>query len=418
MPEPRVVIVGGGFGGLAAAKVLTRASADVLIIDRRNHHTFQPLLYQVATAGLAPSQIAVPIRRIMRGQANLRVLLGEVVAIDTSGHVRLDSGKRIEFDFLIVATGALPGAATTGAGWRRHPPGLKSIEDATKIRSQILVAFERAEFAATEAEQEKLLTFAVIGGGPTGVELAGAIAELGRRALATDFRAIRRHRIKVVLVHAGPRLLPAAPPSLSRYAATALEGLGVTVRLNSRVLNCSDDGLDLANEHIAAGTVVWAAGVEATPVARWLDIDADADGRVPVQPDLSVAGLPNIFVVGDAAGALTGKGLRLPGVAPVAIQAGRFAGRKVLDRIHGRRSRRRFKYRDRGSMAAIGRQAAVVSTPMFRLTGGFAWLVWSAFHVLAINDFRNRIAITLDWLWSYVTFERGARLITHNGNEP
>jgi NADH dehydrogenase len=416
MARPRIVIVGAGFGGLAAATTLKDAPAEVVVIDRSNHHLFQPLLYQVATAGLAPTQIATPIRSILAGQANARVLLGEVTGVDTARKsVRL--GDREEpYDYLVLATGASHGYFGHG-DWARSAPGLKTLDDALGLRSRILLAFERAELEEDPVERARLLTFLVIGGGPTGVELAGAVAELARRALARDFRAIQGRMAKVVLIEAGPRLLPAFPEALSTYARRALAALGVDVRLGQAVSRCHDCGLEIGAERVPARTILWAAGVMASPAADWLGVASDRAGRVRVEPDLSAPGAPEVFVIGDAAH-LEIRGRPLPGVAPVAKQQGVHVARAIAARIAGRSAPRPFRYRDAGALATIGRKSAVVAMGPLRLTGAPAWLLWSAAHIWFLIGFRNRIAVTLDWLWAYLTFERGARLIIGSAGPP
>jgi NADH dehydrogenase len=416
MTRPRVVIVGAGFGGLSAATALAHAPAEVVVIDRANHHLFQPLLYQVATAGLAPTQIASPIRSILGTQANARVIMGEVVGVDAAAkEVVLHEGRRIPYDHLIVATGATH-SYFGHDDWAEAAPGLKSLDDALDIRRRILLAFERAELEDDPAERARLLTFVVIGAGPTGVELAGAIAELARRALGRDFRAIQCAMARVVLIEAGPRVLPAFPEPLSAYAQHALEKLGVTVRLGQAVTACDDAGVELGGERIGARTILWAAGVMASPAADWLHLAKDRAGRAIVAPDLSAPGQSGVHVIGDTAHLDVG-GRPLPGVAPVAKQQGAYVGRLIASRIAGRGDIGPFRYKDAGSLATVGRQAAVVAMGGLQLTGAPAWLLWSVAHVWFLIGFRNRIAVTIDWLWAYLTFERGARLITGRTSE-
>ncbi len=411
MALPRIVIVGAGFAGLSAAKALARAKAEVIVIDRSNHHLFQPLLYQVATAGLAPTQIANPIRTILRHQDNTRVLLGEVTAVNTKRREVVLGERAVPYDYLVLATGATH-SYFGHDDWAAAAPGLKSLDDALHLRTRILLAFERAELEEDPAERERLLTFVVIGAGPTGVELAGAIAELARRALACDFRAIRTAMAKVLLIEAGPRILPAFPEMLSAYAAKALRKLGVTVRTDEAVTGCSEDGVDLGAEKIFARTAIWAAGVTASPAAEWLGAERDRAGRSVVEPDLSVPGHPEVFVAGDAARLGTPGGGTVPGVAPAAKQEGAYVGRLIASRIAGRPAPAPFRYMDSGSLATVGRQAAAVAMGPLRLTGLIAWLLWSVAHIWFLIGFRNRLAVTLDWVWAYLTFERGARLIT------
>jgi len=411
MPSrPRVVIVGAGFGGLSAAKALAGANAEVLVIDRRNHHLFQPLLYQVATAGLAPTQIASPVRSILARQANAQVILGEVTGVDLAARaVRLED-RSVAYDLLVVATGATD-SYFGHDDWAQVAPGLKTLADALEMRRRILLAFERAEVEQDPDEQKRLLTFVVVGGGPTGVELSGAIAELAHRALARDFRAIRNARANVVLVEAGPRVLPAFPPALSSYAKRALERLGVTVLLGQPVSGCDTQGATVGGQLIEAGTLLWAAGVQASGAARWLGSASDGAERVVVAPDLTVPGRPEVFVIGDTAHLDTPGGV-LPGLAPVAKQQGAYVGAVIRSRLVNGPPPAPFRYRDAGALATIGRQAAVVVLGGLRLTGALAWVLWSVAHIYFLIGFRNRIMVSLDWAWSYVTFERGARLIT------
>ena len=411
---PRVVIVGAGFGGLSAAKALSKADAEVTVVDRANHHLFQPLLYQVATAGLAPNQIASPIRTVLRGQRNTRVVLGEVTGVDTVRRLVKVDDRSIPYDYLVLATGATHGYFGHD-DWAAAAPGLKSLDDAVRLRRRILIAFEQAELEEDPAERERMLTFVVIGGGPTGVELAGAIAELAHRALTRDFHAIRGAMARVVLIEAGPRLLPAFPPSLSAYAQRALTRLGVTVRTGQAVTGCDTAGVSVGpennGEHIAARTLIWAAGVMASPAADWLGAAKDRAGRAIVAPDLSLSGLPEVFVIGDTAH-VEANGASLPGVATVAKQQGVYVARLILARIRGLPGSEPFRYKDAGSLATVGRKAAVVAIGGVRLRGALAWLIWSAAHIWFLIGFRNRLAVTIDWIWAYLTFERGARLIT------
>lgn len=408
--QPRIVIVGAGFGGLAATTALRRAPVEVTVIDRRNHHLFQPLLYQVATAGLSPADIAQPIRSILRRQRNATVLLGRVTGIDRAAREVLIGRRRVPYDYLIVATGARH-AYFGHDDWEPIAPGLKKIEDATDIRRRILLAFEEAENAAHADEQAPMLTFVVIGGGPTGVELAGAIAELARKALVADFRKIQAHQARVLLVEAGPRLLPAFPERLSTVARRSLERLGVEVRLGAPVTACDAEGVMIGDERILARVVVWAAGVAASPAAKWLAAESDRAGRVRVGPDLSLPDQPDIFVIGDTALVTGPDGNPVPGVAPAAKQAGRYVARVIRARLRGRPTPP-FRYRHLGNLATIGRTAAVADFGRIRLSGGLAWLLWGLVHIYFLIGFRNRLVVALDWLWAYLTFERGARLIT------
>lgn len=365
----KVVVVGAGFGGLSVARALARADVDLTIVDRRNHHLFQPLLYQVATAGLSPADIAWPIRRLVRRQRNCRVLLGEVDGVDMSARQVMFDGRRAPYDFLVIATGAQH-AYFGHDEWADFAPGLKRIEDATAIRRRILLAFERAETAADGAERQRLLTFVIVGAGPTGVELAGAIAELANKALAADFRNIDPRQARVVLVEAGNRVLPAFPETLSAFAAKSLERLGVELRFGAPVGLCDAQGVEIDGERIHAETVLWAAGVAASPAAAWLGAEADRAGRVLVRPDLSVPSRDEVFVIGDTAALASGEAL--PGIAPVAKQQGTYVGRLIAARVARRSAPPPFRYRDRGSLATVGRTSAVIHYRFLRLRGWLA----------------------------------------------
>jgi NADH:ubiquinone reductase (H+-translocating) len=399
----RVVIVGAGFGGLAAAKALGKSPFEVTVIDRHNYHLFQPLLYQVATAGLSPADIASPIRSILSGYKNTHVILADVSAV----HVK---EKTVIAEVLIVATGAQH-AYFGHDDWAAHAPGLKRVDDATYLRRRILVAFERAEAESDIDKQRGLLNFVVVGGGPTGVEMAGAIAELARKALAADFRKIDPRDARVILVQGLPKVLPSFPPALSDRAREDLERLGVEVRLNQTVTHCDSDGVVLGTERINAATVVWAAGVRASPAGSWLGVETDGVGRVKVNPDLSVPGHPEIFVIGDTSHCVRASGSPLPGIAPVAKQQGEYMGRLLKARSLGN-DYSPFRYRDFGMMATIGRKRAVAQLWGVHFHGLFAWVLWSAAHVYYLIGFRNRIAVMMNWMWNYLTFERGTRLIT------
>ncbi len=408
--RPKVVIVGAGFGGLTAAKALAKAPVHVTLIDRRNHHLFQPLLYQVATAGLAPTQIATPIRAILRKQRNTDVMLASVDGVDLKRRYVMLGAQRVPYDYLIVATGARHSYFGRDE-WERFAPGLKTLEDATEQRKRILLAFEHAELESDPAERARLTTFVVIGGGPTGVETAGAIAELAKKALAQDYRRINPQCARIVLVEAGPRLLGAFPEDLSDHARCALRKLGVEVRLGEPVTGCDADGVTLGSARIESRCVIWAAGVQSSPAAGWLGAPADRAGRATVGSDLRIAGHDNVFVIGDCALVQGPNGKPLPGAAPVAKQQGAYAAKAILKHISGKRIRD-FAYADFGAMATIGRKAAIADFRGLHLKGFIGWLVWSAAHVYFLIGFRNRIAVTMDWTWSYLTFERGARLIT------
>ncbi|MGE5146856.1 MAG: FAD-dependent oxidoreductase, partial [Candidatus Eiseniibacteriota bacterium] len=408
---PRVVIVGAGFGGLAAAKALAKTPARVTVIDRRNYHLFQPLLYQVATAGLSPADIATPIREILREQVNTRVLLGRVTGVDTANRAVLMGEARVPYDYLILATGARHSYFGKD-DWADVAPGLKKIDDATQIRGRILAAFERAEATADDAERRRLLTFVIVGGGPTGVELAGAIVELARLGMAKDFRTFDPASARVILVEAGPRVLAAFPERLSAKAKASLEALGVEVLTGGWVEAIDEAGVMVSGEPIPAATVLWAAGVAASPAAKWLKLEGDRAGRVKVGPDLSVPALANVFVIGDTALALDAKDKPVPGLAPAAKQGGAYVARVIRARIEGRAAPRPFRYVHLGSLATIGRKSAVADFGVVQLSGLVAWWLWGAIHVGFLVGARNRSAVLLDWFWAYLTSRRGIRLIT------
>jgi NADH:ubiquinone reductase (H+-translocating) len=408
--RPRVVIIGAGFGGLSAAKALRHAPFEVTVIDQHNYHFFQPLLYQVATAALSPADIASPTRSILRDQKNATVVLGRVSHIDVEQKQIVAGETRIEFDHLIVATGAQQSYFGHDQ-WSACATGLKSIDDATYLRARILLAFERAETEPSTIERRQLLNFVIIGGGPTGVELAGAVAELAKRALARDFRTIDPRSARIVLVEAGSRLLPAFDRSLSEAAKRSLENLGVEVRLGAPVTHCDFQGVSLGNERIEARTVMWAAGVRASPAADWLGAQTDHAGRVKVAADLSVQGQTDIFAIGDTALAFDENGKQLPGVAPVAKQQGEYVADLLVARARGN-SAPRFHYRDYGELATIGRNRAVAQIGRIKLSGFPAWMLWSLVHIYFLIGFRKRLFVAASWLWSYLTFQRGARLIT------
>lgn len=415
---PRIVIVGAGFAGLTCAKALRGAAARVTIVDVRNFHLFQPLLYQVATAALSPADIAMPIRRILRHQRNARVILGEVEAINRKArtlHTR-GGGAPIGYDYLVLATGAQH-AYFGHADWETFAPGLKRVEDAIAIRHRVLAAFERAETATDADERRRLLNFVVIGGGATGVEMAGAIAELAALELALPFRNLQGERAQIVLVEAGPRILPAFVPALAITATRSLEKLGVQVRCNAKVERCDADGIVAAGQHIAARTLVWAAGVQASPAARWLGVAADAAGRIAVQPDLSLPDAPDIFVVGDVAMVAWRDGKHVPGIAPAAKQEGAYVAQILRRRLGDKPAPSPFRYRHQGDLATIGRKAAVVDFGWLRLHGWLAWWLWGTVHIFFLIGFRNRVAVALNWLWAYTTKQRGAHMITGSGRD-
>ncbi|WP_242344148.1 NAD(P)/FAD-dependent oxidoreductase [Anaeromyxobacter terrae] len=413
----RVVIVGAGFAGLAAARALRKAPVAVTVVDRRNHHLFQPLLYQVATAALNPADIAAPIRNVLRRQRNAEVILGEVAAIDLPARiVRLADGDPLPFDFLVLATGATHSYFGHDA-WAPLAPGLKSVEDALEIRRRLLTAFERAEREREPEQQRALLTFVVVGGGPTGVELAGAISEIARRTLTRDFRHIRPESARVFLVEAAPRVLPVYVESLSAAARRQLEQLGVEVRTGTPVTAIDAEGVTLGDgSRIASRTVLWGAGVAASPLARTLGAPLDRAGRVRVAADLSVPGHPEAFVVGDLAAVLREDGRPVPGLAPAALQEGRHAARNIRRALAGEPPLP-FHYLDKGELATIGRAAAVADVRGLRFSGLLAWLTWLFVHIFFLIGFRNRVAVILQWAWSYLTFTRGARLITDTAEQ-
>jgi NADH:ubiquinone reductase (H+-translocating) len=409
--RPKVVIVGAGFGGLEAAKALSHVAVDVTVIDRQNHHCFQPLLYQVATAALSPAEIAWPIRHILRQQRNATVLMAEVNGIDLAGRLVQTNAGPISYDYLVIATGATH-SHFGHDDWADFAPGLKRIEDATRIRRSILLAFEHAELAHDDAERQRLLTFVIVGGGATGVEMAGAIAEIARQTLAKDFRRIDPRSSRIILLEAGPRVLPTLPEDLSAYAERTLTRMGVDVRTSTRVINCDRRGVDLDRGRIDASTIIWAAGVVASPAARWLGAEHDRAGRVLVRPDLSLPDHPEVFVIGDAAGVHDQTGAMVPGVAPAAKQMGRYVGRVIAARVDDTPSPPPFRYRSLGDLATIGRRAAVVNFGYLRLKGFVGWLFWSLVHIYFLIGVKNRFIVAFTWLWDYLTFHRGARLIT------
>jgi len=418
MPKPaiaparsRVVVVGAGFGGLSAVRALRDLPVDITVIDRRNFHLFQPLLYQVATAGLTPSDIAWPIRSILRAQRNARVVLGTVQGVDRSTReVVLDDGSRYPYDWLVLATGASHNYFGNDH-WSAVAPGLKRVDDATSIRRRLLIAFERAELCDDPVERARLMTFVIIGGGPTGVELAGAIAELTRVALARDFRRIDPRQTRIVLLEGGPRVLAAFPESLSAYAQRALEKLGVEVDVNSRVTVCDAHGVTANAARVQAGTILWAAGVAASAAAQWVDAPMDRVGRAQVQGDLSVPGQPRVFIVGDTAAMPSADGASVPGIAPAAKQAGVYVAKVIAAAVQGQPRPPAFRYRHQGSLATIGRHEAVIDFGRIKLSGWLAWWVWGFAHVYFLIGMRNRLLVAAQWFFSYLTFGRGARLI-------
>jgi len=409
--RPRIVVIGGGFGGIELVRGLRGAAVDITIIDSRNHHLFQPLLYQIATASLTPSDIAWPIRFLFRDRPEVSVLMATATGIDTQRRlVMLKDLDPVPYDMLVIATGARH-SYFGHDDWERFAPALKTLEDATTIRRRILTAFERAEAEHDPVRQQALLTFAIVGGGPTGVELAGAIAELARDTLKRDFRHIDTLETRIVLVEAGPRLLPAFVETQSAFAKAALERLGVEVALGAAVTLCDADGIVMGEERIHAATVIWAAGVQASPAAEWLGAAHDRAGRIEVLPDLSVPGHPEIFAIGDTVAIAAPNGKPVPGIAPAAKQAGRHAAKAIHARLAGQPVSP-FRYRHDGSLATIGKRRAVIDFGWIRLSGALAWWIWGIAHVFFLIGVRHRIAVALSWLWVYLRNQRGSRLIT------
>ncbi len=410
VPRPQVVIVGAGFAGLSASKALAKVDVDVALVDAYNHHCFQPLLYEVATAALSPADVAWPIRAIVREQKNVRVIMARVTAIDLEARRVHTTEIELSYDYLLLATGATH-SYFGHDDWAPFAPGLKHIADATEIRRRFLLAFERAELVEDAAERARLLTFVIVGGGATGVEMAGAIAEVARRTLRHDFRRIDPQTSRIVLVEGGPRLLPSFPKNLSDYAAHSLRDMGVTVELGRMVTGCDAEGVSLADGRIEAATVVWAAGVVASPAATWIGAAQDRAGRIKVDADLSVPGHPEIFAAGDTASVFNHAGQPVPGIAPAAKQMGAYVGSVIAARVAGRAAPAPFEYHHVGDLATIGRKSAVVKFGRLQLTGFLGWLFWSAVHIYFLIGLRRRFVVALNWLWSYVTFQRGARLI-------
>jgi len=421
--NPRVVIVGAGFGGLQAARALNKVPVDVTVIDRSNHHLFQPLLYEVATAVLSPADISAPIRNILKKQTNARVILAEVTGVNLHQQRVLIHDRSVPYDYLILATGARHSYFGHDA-WEPFAPGLKSIPDATAIRRKILLAFEAAEIEPDLEKQRALMTFVLVGAGPTGVEMSGAIAELAHKALASDFRNIDPTSARIILVEAAPRILTAFPEVLAKKAQRALNRLGVEVRTQAPVEAIDENGVVIAGKPLAAKTVIWTAGVTASPAGKWLGVETDRVGRVKVSGDLTIPGHPNIFVIGDTASVIE-NGKQLPGMAPVAMQEGRYVASMIAHRVAGKknvRTRRSgetsalavapFHYINKGNVATVGRSYGVVEIGKLRVAGFFAWVLWLAIHIFYLIGFRNRILVMFQYAWAYLTFQRGARLIT------
>ena len=408
--RPQVVIVGAGFAGLEASRALAKVDVDVTLVDAYNQHCVQPLLYEVATAALSPADVAWPIRAIVREHKNVRVIMARVTGIDVDTHRVLTSEIDLVYDYLVLATGATH-SYFGHDDWAPFAPGLKHIADATEIRRRFLLAFERAEVVEDAAERAQLLTFVVIGGGATGVEMAGAIAEVARQTLQHDFRRIDPRTSRIVLIEAGPRLLPTFPKALSEYAKRSLQSMGVEVELGRTVTGCDAQGVSLDGGRIEAATVIWAAGVVASPAALWIGAEHDRAGRLKVNADLSVPGRSEIFAVGDTATVPEANGHSVPGIAPAAKQMGRYVGKVIAARVQGRPAPPPFVYHHVGDLATIGRKSAVVKLGHLQLTGFFGWLFWSAIHIYFLIGMRRRFVVALNWLWRYMTFQRGARLI-------
>jgi NADH dehydrogenase len=411
-PRQRVVIVGAGFGGLEAARALSKSEVDITLIDRRNFHLFQPLLYQVATAALSPGDIAWPTRSIFRRLKNVNVLMADISGVDTVARTVSDGTAVIPYDYLIIATGATHSYFGHDE-WSQFAPALKTIDDALKIRQRLLLAFEQAELSTDPEQRRRCMTTVIVGGGATGVEMAGAIAELAHRTLLGEFRQIEPEKTRIVLIEAGPRILPTFPEHMSEIARRSLQSMRVEVRTASSVTDCNARGVALAGgAHIDAATVIWAAGVAASPAGAWLDAARDRAGRVEVTGNLSVKGLPEIYVIGDTA-TVRGKGERpVPGIAPAAKQMGRYVGKVLAAKLIGREIAAPFVYRNLGDLAAVGRKSALVSLGRFELSGFFGWLFWCVAHIWFLIGFRSRVVVTFSWIWSYVTYKRGARLIS------
>lgn len=407
---PHVVVVGAGFGGLRVARALGHTPVKVTVIDRNNYHLFQPLLYQVATAGLSPADISAPIRHILRKQKNTTVLMAEVTGVDLQQQLVFTPDSSISYDYLVIATGASHSYFGHDE-WAPYAPGLKTIVDATSLRRKVLLAFEAAEMETDPDKVRELLTFVLIGGGPTGVEMAGAIAELAHKALATDFRHIDPTAARIILVEALPRILPAFPEDLSEKAKSALNHLGVEVRTSSPVEGVNEDGVEIAGNHLATRNVIWTAGVAASPAGAWLHAEVDRAGRVKVQPDLSLPEHPNVFVIGDTA-SLIQDGKPLPGIAPVAMQEASYVASLIEQKIAGKTAAQPFHYHNKGNLATIGRSYGLADLGWLRFGGFIGWVLWLAVHIFFLIGFRNRVIVLFQWAWAYLTFQRGARLIT------
>lgn len=407
--RPVVVIIGGGFGGIKVAHALHDAPVDITLIDRNNHHVFQPLLYQVATAELSPADISGPIRHIVRKQRNTNVMMAEVTGVDLENQYVHMPQRSLHYDYLVIATGATHGYFGHDE-WEPFAPGLKTLADATAIRRKVLLAFEAAEIETDSAKLQALLTFVLVGAGPTGVEMAGAIAELAHKALASDFRHIDPKLARIILVEAGPRMLPAFPEKLAAKARKALEKLHVEIKVHTAVTNIDDQGVFLGDIRLYAKTVIWTAGVAASSAGKWLDAEVDRAGRVKVQTDLTIPGHSNVFVIGDTASVFQ-DGKPLPGVAPVAMQEGVYVGSRIASFVAGQDKRQPFHYRSKGNLATVGRAYGIADFGLLRLTGFVGWAFWLAVHIFFLIGFRNRFLVLFQWAWAYLTFQRGARLI-------
>lgn len=409
--KPTVVIIGAGFAGLAATKRLASTNADIILIDKSNHHVFQPLLYQVATAALSPAQIAQPTRTIVKNQKNCIVELNEVVDINVDTNKVICKNSSIKYDYLVIATGATH-TYFSHDEWSDFAPGIKSIDDALNVRKKILNAFEQAEIAQDSLIQKKFMTFVLIGGGPTGVEMAGAIAELARHTLVGEYRHINTKDAKVILIEGNERILPTFPEALSIQSQSDLEELGVEVMTGQMVTDCNENGVKINNGFIECHNIIWCAGVKASPAAKWLNVEHDPSGRVRVNPDLSVPGHPDIFVVGDTAHVIDDAGVIVPGLCPAAVQQGDYVAQVITHQINKQPKPDSFHYQDKGIMATIGRGKAVAHLKYINLSGFIAWCMWGAIHLVPLVGFRNRMVVAMDWLWSYLTSDRGVRLIT------
>ncbi|MEX0778153.1 MAG: NAD(P)/FAD-dependent oxidoreductase [Balneolales bacterium] len=410
-PKPKLIIIGAGFGGLTAAQALRYANVDITIIDRTNHHLFQPLLYQVATASLSPGDIAMPVRAVFKQQENITVVLGEAVDINENNQVvTLEDGGTFNFDYLIIATGTRHSYFGNNQ-WEENAPGLKTISDALKIREKILLSLEKAELESDPEKRKALLHFVIVGGGPTGVELAGAISEIVKRAVINDYHNMKADDTNITLVEALPYILPPFDPELRTAAVKMLNKMGVNVMVNTMVTDVDDHGVNTKKGYFKSNNVIWAAGNEASPILKSLNVQTGKAGRIPVQPDLTIKGYPNIFVIGDAAIFQNKSGQELPAMAPVAIQQGRHVARLLGDRIQNRK-RPAFHYQDRGKMATIGRAKGVAELGEFKFAGFFAWVIWSVVHIFFLIGFRNRFRVMAEWVWYYITFRGSVRLIT------